>query len=133
MRGRSCGFAQTAHQPVAYLCTKLNGAFTFSKFPLLGREKPNNFVLVTTLHTQYWRKVLFLFCPAQLSACRCKRSSPKAWCVRKWCTRLTTVFAPLPVSDASSIIWQGRPSQHTLKMAHFLAVLKYIGQGWRRL
>ena len=54
-----------------------------------------------TLHVQYWRKVLFLFCPAQLFTCRCKRVSPKAWCVRKWCTRLTTAFAPLQVSDAS--------------------------------
>ena len=44
-------------RPIVYLCAKLNRAFRFSELPLLGREKPNNFVVVTHLfpcgHAQF--------------------------------------------------------------------------------
>ena len=52
---------------------------------------------------KYCNMVLFLFWPTQLSACRWTSLSPRPCTSKKWCSRLTIVFAPFLVSHASSI------------------------------
>ena len=86
---------------------------------------------VSTLHMRYCTMVLFLFWPLELSACRLACDSPRPWWLKKKSSTLTTMFAPLPVSLASSIMkftWRRMASQHTPKMAAFLGVRCRVGQ-----
>ena len=58
---------------------------------------------VITLQSRYCTMMAFLFCPPQLSACRCTFSSPSPWCAKKWWSMLTMALEPFPMSTASSI------------------------------
>ena len=87
---------------------------------------------VIVLHKRYCTMVAFLFCPPQLSACRCTLSSPSPWCTKKWWSMLMMAFEPVTMSTASSmryVICRGMASQHTPKIAHFVGVRKYSGPG----
>ena len=80
---------------------------------------------VMTRQSRYCTIVLFLFCPLQLSACRLALVSPRLWWLKKKSSMLTTVFAPFPVSLASSITkftCRGIASQPTPNMAAFQEV-----------
>ena len=58
---------------------------------------------VITLHRRYCTMIAFLFCPPQLSACRCTLSSPSPWFSKKWWSMLTMALEPFPMSTASSM------------------------------
>ena len=52
------------------------------------------------LHHVY---VAVLILSTQLSACRCRLTSPRFRVEKKWCSILMIAFAPFPVLTASSI------------------------------
>ena len=58
---------------------------------------------VITLHRRYCTMIAFLFCPPQLSVCRCTLSSPSPWFSKKWWSMLTMALGPFPMSTASSM------------------------------
>ena len=73
----------------------------------VGRNEiwQQEFFPIITRHMSQRINMLFLFCPAQLSAWSSSVSSPIAKFSKKWCNRDTTVFATFPHTHDSGSIY----------------------------